>query len=534
MSNNISKTHGPVPRTILKKLDLTALILISLISLLTGCKTRNKASVIYPLCGLPYEECSPQMSTYKSVQLRRNGQDPNLALAVAASGGGHRAGNFTAGVMLGLEEIANHDSTRCDILSQVDYFSSVSGGGFAVAAYISSLHDHLYFNGAYDDYSFAAALRYPPQNYPPVNCKSDCKSTELPPDDQLTDPCLRRTLQGFYSSFLKNFSQEILFGLTLGKLGKPCQFEQAIDNDILGYCWRKSKLALTRPEETPDATLTLNDIFVRKDDADTQINLPYWITNATAYENGAIFAFTPDFLKLYDITGYRHRSKKYKYDREKDDYDDFIWNFPLSLGVTASGNFPVLVPATTFESAMDPKNPYLHLLDGGTADNLGVITALRMLEKECDKAVTKKVLIVVDAYRGNFAPFSKIEYSPLIANTALRATNISLDSWRGRHHQIVRRLCNNNNVEVVFLSFDDLDRLPNCTALFDFGLSPDDVKKLTKNPSQAKPFILLRKIPTVNFKEKGKLSIPQQNLLLAAGRYTVHKNKNEILQKLSW
>jgi hypothetical protein len=436
--------------------------------------------------------------------------------------------------MLGLEELSNHDSTRNNILSQVDYFSTVSGGGFAIAAYISTLHDYIYFKGTDDDYSFAEALRYPPEDWPPVNCQSGCKSTEHPPADQLTDPCITRALQGFYPEFLNKFLEEVLFGMTLGKLGKPCQLEQAIDNDLLGYCWRKRKLQSSASEENPNVSLTFNDLFIRKNDSDAQVNLPYWVANATAYENGAIFAFTPDFLSLYDITGYKHRSKIYKYDSTKDNYDEFIWNVPLSLGVTASGNFPVVVPATTLNSSMDPNNPYLHLLDGGMAENLGVITALRMLETECNKAVTKKVLLVVDAYHGTFAPFSETYYSPLTATTTLRSMNISLDSWHGRHRQIVRSLCSSRNIELVFLSFADLDELPNCTALLDFGLDPNDVKELSDQTNCAKPFKLLRSIPTVNFKEKGMLSSAQQNLLLAAGRYVAHKNKNEILQKLSW
>jgi hypothetical protein len=534
----ISKLHGTPSGAIFnlwqKKNKPTMLIIISLMYLLTGCRTRNEASLIYPVCGRPYEECSPEMSAYKSVQLRTNRQDPNLALAVAISGGGHRAANFTAGVMLGLEEVSNHDSTRNNILSQVDYFSTVSGGGFAIAAYISTLHDYIYFKGTDDDYSFAAALRYPPKDWPPVNCQSGCKSTEHPPADQLTDPCITRALQGFYPEFLNKFLEEVLFGMSLGKLGKPCQLEQAIDNDLLGYCWRKRKLQSSASEENPKVSLTFNDLFIRKNDSDAQVNLPYWVANATAYENGAIFAFTPDFLSLYHITGYKHRSKIYKYDSSKENYDEFIWNVPLSLGVTASGNFPVVVPATTLNSSMDPNNPYLHLLDGGMAENLGVITALRLLEEECDNAVTKKVLLAIDAYHGTFAPFSEVNYSPRMATTTVRSMNISLDSWHGRHRQIVRHLCNNNNVEVVFLSFADLDELTSCTALFDFGLEPNDVKELTDQPDHTQPFKLLRAIPTVNFKKKGMLSSAQQNLLFAAGRYIAHKNKDEILQKLSW
>ena len=85
------KLHGTPSGSIFniwqKKNKPTVLIIISVMYLLTSCRTRNEASLIYPICGQPYEECSPEMSAYNSVQLRSNGQNPSLALALAASGG---------------------------------------------------------------------------------------------------------------------------------------------------------------------------------------------------------------------------------------------------------------------------------------------------------------------------------------------------------------------------------------------------------------------------------------------------------------
>ena len=79
------------------------------------------------------------LSYYKSVQQRLD-QDSTLAVAMAISGGGNRAANFGIGVMLGLEEILLGNGQNA--LNQVDYLSTVSGGGFAGGAYINALYTH--------------------------------------------------------------------------------------------------------------------------------------------------------------------------------------------------------------------------------------------------------------------------------------------------------------------------------------------------------------------------------------------------------
>ncbi len=521
-----------IPTSILTKLHRPAALVLSiLICLLIGCaRTRYEASHIYPLCEKPYEECPVKLCDYKSVQQRANGQDPNLALAVAISGGGPRAANFCAGALLELEQTTNYDSTQNNILCEVDYFSTVSGGGFAAAAYISSLYDHLYFKKTYDGYSFASALRYPPEDYQPVKCP--CKKP--PADDEVIDPCIRRHLKGFYPDIIKDMVKDVLSLLLPGLFSQTGSFEQSIDNNILGYRWRKMKLQTLAESQQRGLSLTLADVFVSKDDPNTKVRLPYWVANATAYENGAIFTFTPDYLKLYKIYGYKHRSKEYKLTTQRSS-DEFIWKMPLSVAATASASFPVATYPTTLWNSLDPNNPYLHLYDGGMAENLGVITAVRLLDNDCEDTVTTKALIVIDAYQGTFAPFSNTRRPPPVGKTAIRALDIYLDSWRGRYREIVRSLCSNKGVGVVFISFDELAELTDCGPLLDFGLDPNDVIKLTaKSDCGDAPFNLLRSISTLKLRDKGKLSSAEQNLLLAAGRYAAEKKKDDILNILNW
>ena len=211
-----------------------------------------------------------------------------------------------------------------------------------------------------------------------------------------------------------------------------------------------------------------------------------------------------------------------------------INDVPLSVGLTASGNFPVLIPATTLQSTMDPKNPYLHLLDGGMSDNLGIITALRLLAVE---KTQRRILIVVDAFKENSAPFSNTPSPPLMADTAIRAMDISLDSWRGRTVEIMKAFSTSElygpDIKVIFISFDDLMGMETFDELFKFGLTQKDLDLLKKEDSMkgmtANPFNLVRSVKT-----RYNLSPAEQNLLIAAGRYITRQKSGQIKEHLNW
>lgn len=86
------------------------------------------------------------LNEYKSVQDRDNRiQNPNIALGVAISGGGSRAQFFSMGILLGLEEIQEDNSSR-NFLNEIDYFSTVSGGCYSAGYYLTILKNRLQYD----------------------------------------------------------------------------------------------------------------------------------------------------------------------------------------------------------------------------------------------------------------------------------------------------------------------------------------------------------------------------------------------------
>lgn len=386
----------------------STLLAISLLA--CGCATRDPAGP--PLCQWMHEPVV-QLDRYKSVQ-KRSDQREHVAVAVAISGGGHRAGNFAAGVLTGLESI-EVDGKPFNLLREVDYFSTVSGGGFAAGSYITALHDHLASKHPASAFSFTTALA------------DDVAAPGISP---------RRSLQ-------LNYHGQLIRGiLRLGALtdiDRGDMLESRLDGTVLG-----------RDRRDSGKSLTLGDVFVPQTSS-CEPRLPYWVANATVYENGAIFPFTPDILETYGITKYNHQLG------EKDLTNNW-YALPLAVGMKASASFPGAIPATTLESRIDhPRNPYVHLFDGGMADNLGIITALRLLEAD---PAPRKVLLVIDSYPGTTEPFSKRSGSPIVPQILSRSMVLSLDSARSRRNDLVRRIAagtnGTNGVDVVYFDFETL------------------------------------------------------------------------------
>ena len=370
----------------LNQIASSSLLLILSLSL-TACATRSSKVELGD--AWPATEPMVNLDTYESVQ-RRPGQRSDIALAVAISGGGMRAGNFAAGVLKALEsiQVPGPGGSRSNLLREVDYFSTVSGGGMAAGSYMTHL---LEYRRQHPEDASAAGFSFAEREKPTSSGGGRYWRNAL--------------AQNYQSSLVGSFFNPLM----MTNLDRGDILEGRLDENILGLHDGKS--------------LTLRDIFVPKGGGTPQV--PYWIANGTAYENGAIFPFTPDILTAYHINGYKHRLRNRTL---KDPYD-----LPLSVGLKTSASFPVAIPASTLKSSRDPKNPRLYLLDGGVADNLGIITALRLLRQ--DKAA-RKLLIVIDAYNGHTEPFSKEGALPGMIHTALRTTSISLDS----SHQRVRNL----------------------------------------------------------------------------------------------
>lgn len=358
----------------------------------------------------PYQAPALDFGEYKSPQQRTNGQSPDVLVSVAISGGGFRASNFGLGVLRELEQV-EFDGRRYNALREIDALSTVSGGGLAAGAYVATLLDHIQATGSTTGYSLAALI------------------------DQRPSQVLRNFERGYHNDLV--FA--LLHPSTIGDLDRGDFLEKEFDQKILGAEYRDSK-----------ASITLGDVFQEHASGGEQTT-PWWIANATIFENGGIFPFTPGSLRRYQITGYTHRLATHEL---KGDF----FSLPLSVGVKASASFPAAIPATTLSSSYDTDNPYLHLFDGGLSDNLGVSTALQVLSQ---LPASRKVLIVIDAYNGQAEPFSKTSGSPVIGQIINRSTAISLDAWRLRHREELRALSTGTafgpgGLRVIYLSFDDL------------------------------------------------------------------------------
>lgn len=344
------------------------------------------------------------LSQYQSVENRPH-QRPDIAIAIAASGGGYRAANLTAGVLMGLEQITD-PNLQGNLLEEVDYFSTVSGGGFGVGYYIASLKDFIQTHG--QNSPFAAQFSF-------VNTMHNV------PDNNPLDT---------------DYTGELFFADDRGQ-----QIEQSFADNIL---------------RTKTGTLKLNDIFIPRSHNPSEVQLPYWVTNSTIYQNAALFPFTPDVLQKYGINRYEYNHKFYAV---RD-----VGSMPVAIGMASSSSFPFALTPTTLGSNQCgfTQNCYLQLLDGGLSDNLGVYTALDLLRQDPAKT---KILIVIDAYAGEDQPFSKEAAPPAGTTLFWRIMGIGTDASR----QLVKRnintmardeLCLNKtkNVLVIYLDLENYTR----------------------------------------------------------------------------
>lgn len=331
--------------------------------------------------GILKNPSSIDLSTYKSEETRP-GQRSDIAVAVAVSGGGYRAANFAAGVLMGLEQLRSPD-LKGNMLQEVDYFSSVSGGGFAVGYYLTNLYNY--------EMKYAHNPKAAPFSF--TNLMEKVIKSDSGPAIMSRNP------------LAKDYADLLFFGNDRGLL---------LENDL-----NKSILM------TPNGGLTLGDIFVPKGSS-RQVMLPYWTTNTTIYQNSAMFPIAPDTIKRYKVRGYWHDHHQYQLQGSFDD-PNYADPFPVSVGMTASASVPFVFPTTTLTSqaCANNKHCYLQLLDGGLSDNMGIFSALGFLY---DDPAKTKILIIIDAANNSNQPFSKSLGGPTGFPLLWQLFNMSTDA----------------------------------------------------------------------------------------------------------
>ena len=416
---------------------------------------------------------------YRSVQERPH-QNDNLALALAISGGGSRASNFAMGVMLGLEQIILENGYNA--LQEVDYLSTVSGGGFAGGTYINMLYKHY--------------QQHPEEPFLLQNHLESVKSS---------------LGYAYMTSLIKaNLNPCLLFSL----LDDGDILEREIDDHVLGYDESKK-------------SILLEDIFIDAYDIEREVLLPMMFANATVYDKMVLFPFAPDILEAYQITGFTHRLKRVTGVSPA--------RMPLSVGIKASGSFPALISNSTLISTYHKKRRFLHLMDGALIDNLGYVTALEILKQE---TTDKKVLLVVDADNaGNKHTFSTKEQGKFSVSVFGRLPASGIDARRAVLESELENLGDFWGFKPLVFSFNQLIR--------NNPVPPPKVIKKVKEEQKRLIQLLATNMAglpyedmqilydlLVNISTKYNITKEEQALLLLAGQKVALMQKEAIIKAM--
>lgn len=349
------------------------------------------------------------LDDYKSVKDRPH-QRSDFAVAIAASGGGYRAANMTAGVLLGLEKI-HPPQISTNLLQEVDYISSVSGSGLAIGLYLANRYQFL--------------QRHPNKVHHFAQAFWQGKA---PLKDKLRI----------------DYSDEMFFG---------AERSLALESEF-----GKNLLATGANKE-----LTLGDIFLAKN-AKQKALMPLWIANSAILQNANLFQFSPAVLQKYRIQGFTHDFQRQRVQHHKQRV--YGYNIPFSVPMTASASFPYAVTGTTLMSRACREPCYLHLFDGGLVDNIGIYSAMEMLRQ--DRA-RYKLLIVIDAFRGNSEPFSKPEDPPGKLDLLHKVMSSSPDSFQRQMHEyipiVAKKLLCTPGTKQVLVAYLDLYHSPKAQAV---------------------------------------------------------------------
>lgn len=283
------------------------------------------------------------VSPYASVQ-DIPGQDSQLCLGLAISGGGSRAQYFGTGVLMELSQLSNKNEKN--FLTEVDYYSTVSGGSYAIGYYMmvrktGLLKDQSYFNFWNTDIPYSGDGL---QSFVDVPA-SPRTITKLP----------------FYER-RKKYNNS---------------FPQRIDEELLKANISPKKLGTTIPQ------LHLDDFFTPKCDT-CKATSPIFVANTTIYPNCERFPLMPHIIS--DLKINRSIIPRCEFT------DDSGYSFPLAFAIAASSAVPGILPISKFGTS--DSDMALRVVDGGIVDNLGYQTLFELLLSDKSIKENKKMLII--------------------------------------------------------------------------------------------------------------------------------------------
>ena len=366
---------------IMRSLKFAGLILAACI--LIGCATRP----INP----PVEHIPPGKAYSFERQGQTERQSKNLVV-LAFSGGGTRAAAFSYGVLETLRstEIVNSRGETARLIDQVDTITGVSGGSFTALAY------RLYGDKLFDEYEHRFLKR---------NVQGELIARSLNP---LNWPALASTGWG-RSELAADLYDEILFnGATFADIRRgEGPFIAVSATDITSG----SRILFT--PSNFDALCTELDSFR--------------VARAAAASSAVPVVLSPLTINNYGGTC---------------DLNLPVWAQPFLNAENAPRPAArVLERVRELRELMGGQEPYLHLVDGGISDNLGlrgvldIVNLLEALKEAGYKTpldhVERIIIIVVNSLSVPKTDWARREDAPGALSVLIKAAGVPIDRYSG-------------------------------------------------------------------------------------------------------
>ena len=373
-----------VPGVKKAKIRPLAILILGFLGFLSGCATRP----VNP----PITQIDPS-SGYRFDTRHREAVDQENLVILAFSGGGTRAAAFSYGVLefLRRAEMVMPNGKKIRMLDEIDVITGVSGGSFTALSYA------LYGDKLFDDYEKRFLKR---------NVQGEIVSRVLSPTYW---PSLASTAWGG-SEIAANLYDEILFNnATFGDLNKgPGPMVLVGATDI-----------------TTGSRFTFHQAEF---DAICSDISKFPLSRAAAASSAVPVVLSPVTLNNYGGTC---------------NWTIPAWLKPFSDADNPSRPAARLMRTVASEQAYaDGANrPYLHLVDGGVSDNVGmrnVLDSLEMLEALYDTGiptpldkVRRIIVFVVNSVSTPKTNWDKYEEPPGTVDILLKAAGTPIDhnSW---------------------------------------------------------------------------------------------------------
>ena len=204
---------------------------------------------------------------------------------------------------------------------------------------------------------------------------------------------------------------------------------------------RTDIMAETLSNNLYDRSILDNNQFRFRDLNPARPNLAINATNVTAGASHEFhFAFSPEqFGKIHSDLG----------------------RYPIANAVMASASFP---GAFNYVTLLDfQKQSYIHLLDGGAYDNLGLNAIKTAMESPADPGPSQRVLIIIDAYLAlddgmarNAEPRRWTDY--IVDSNFFVAYDTLLTSLRATQLQYAKTLLQKHGGILLHISWENLDK----------------------------------------------------------------------------